>query len=141
MPDSALNTQFEIGDGANPENFVNIAELKTIGGLGATRDTIDTSILSSDWDRVMVGIKKSKEITLEVNFDPEEGTHDTTTGVLADFDNGTQRNFRFVFPNGAMFTFAAFVKEWEISGIEVNGVIGGKFVVKPTGAMSFSAGS
>ncbi|NLN25333.1 MAG: hypothetical protein GX163_06740 [Bacteroidetes bacterium] len=139
---SPIGTQFKLGDSSLPETFAAIGGLKSISGIGASRDPIDISTLETNgWDQIMPGIKKSKQITLEVNFDTDDATHDWDTGLISNFNDNVKANAQLVFPNGVIFSFEVYVVDFEINGFEVDGIISGTFIVKPTGIMSFNTGS
>jgi hypothetical protein len=107
----AFGTLIQRGDGGGPENFTTIAEVLDIRGPGIRRDTSDKTNHSSPsgWEEVMPGIKRSGEVTFSVNFIPTENTHDAGAGLLKDLNDGTLRNFKLKFPDGAVTT-------WSFSG-------------------------
>jgi hypothetical protein len=105
-------TLIQKGDGATPEVFATIGDIGDISGPGFTRELHDASVQTSDWAVVIPGMKRGQEITFTVNFDPAGSTHDHSTGILADFLNGTKRNWRIVFPDTAS-------TKWEFAGYVV----------------------
>lgn len=103
----AWGTLLQVGDGAGSEVFTTIAEISSISS-SLTADEIDVSSHdSSDAWREFVRGLKSMEITLEGNYIPGNATQDfsTNTGMLWLFDQGTQRNYRLIFPDSANTTF------------------------------------
>lgn len=107
----AFGTQFQRGDGATPsETFTSIANVTSIGGPERTRETIDvTSHDSPDqWMEFVGGLKDGGEISLELNYDPTESTHDLDD----DFDDVLPRNYRIVILPGTDDEYT-----WTISGI------------------------
>lgn len=122
---SGMGTLVKIGDGGSPENFTTIAEVKgDITGPGKTWDEADVTNHSSPnrTEEIIVTIKRLGTVTFDVNFLPTNATHNAVTGLQADRDNGTKRNFQLVAPDGSSTTynFTAYVKEftptWSMTG-------------------------
>lgn len=109
---SAFGTLVKIGDGAGSETFTTIAELKKIAGPTITATTIDVTVHNSGtpWKRFISGLIDGGELTLDINFVPQNGTQDYTSGLLSDLVNRNKRNFQLVLPDGAATT-------WLIPGI------------------------
>lgn len=105
---SAFGTQFQRGDGMEPENFVTVGEATSISGPGMERETIDvTSHDSPERFREWVGgLIDAGEVTFEVNWDP--AIH---VPLIDDFQDPLPRNYRIVFPSppDGQFDFAAFI--------------------------------
>lgn len=104
-------TLIQKGDGGTPEVFAAIGLIKDIEGPGFTRDIHDASVQTSDWAVNIPGMKKGESLTFDINLDPADATHDHLTGLIADFLNGTKRNFRIVFPDvgATIWEFAGYV--------------------------------
>lgn len=122
---SGMGTLVKVGDGATPENFTTIAEVKgDIVGPGKTWDEADVTNHSSPnrTEEIIVTIKRLGTVTFDVNFLPTNATHNAVTGLQADRDNGTKRNFQLVAPDGSSttYSFTAYVKEftptWSMTG-------------------------
>lgn len=91
----AFGTQFQRGDGATPtEAFVTIANVTNIGGPERERETIDMTAHDSPdgWREFVGGLKDGGEISLDLNYDPTESTHDLDD----DFDDRLPRNYRLI---------------------------------------------
>jgi predicted secreted protein len=105
---SAFGTQFQRGDGANPEVFSTIGEATNISGPGLERDTIDVSSHDSpDRFREYVGsLIDPGEVTFTVNWDP--AIH---LALKDDFQDPLPRNYQIVLPNppGGTWSFSAFI--------------------------------
>lgn len=116
---SAFGTVVKIGDGASPENFTTIAELRNVSGPSLELETIDvtTHNTADPWRQFIGGLLNGGEVSLELNFIPTEATHDPTTGLIADMVNRVQRNFQIVFPDVPVTTwgFTALVTAFEMS--------------------------
>ena len=80
-----------------------------------TRDEIDGTHHSSPgaWRQWKPGLK-SMEITFEGNYLPTDPTHDAATGLLADFDAGSVKNYRIEWPiGGVTWTAPAFLRDFD----------------------------
>lgn len=105
---AAIGTLLKIGDGGGSEVFTTIFEVMDISGPGLARDTLEVTNHSSpgSWEEFIAGVKRSGEVTFDVNYLPTTATHNATTGLIADMNNGTKRNFQLVFPNAGNTTWA-----------------------------------
>lgn len=119
MAISAFGTLLQIGDGGSPENFTTIAEVANISGPGLSLDAIDVTHHSSTggWREFVGGLLDGGVVSLDINYDPTDGTHDASTGLIADMVARTVRNFQLVFPDTANTTwsFSALVTGFEPS--------------------------
>ncbi len=122
MPTGALSSRtavLKIGDGATPENFTTIAEVKDIKGPGLKLNTEDvTSHDSTDgWEEKIATTLAAGNVTFDINLAPASATHGLTTGLLYDMVNRMRRNFQLVFPNvgATTWTIPAFVAEFSPS--------------------------
>jgi len=104
----AFGTLIKIGDGGGPENFTTIAELMDIKGPKFKMDTEDVTnhLSAGSWEEVVGTILRSGEVTFDVNFVPQNATHSYSSGLLRDMVNKTKRNFKLVFPDTAVTTWA-----------------------------------
>ncbi|GGK89136.1 phage tail tube protein [Mangrovihabitans endophyticus] len=107
----AFGTLFKRGDGATPtESFTTIANVTTIGGPERSRNIIDvTSHDSPDqWMEKIGGLKDGGQITVDINYDPRQTTHDLDD----DFDDADPRNYQIV-----LFPGTADEHTWTIAGV------------------------
>ncbi|HZN74930.1 MAG TPA: phage tail tube protein [Micromonosporaceae bacterium] len=106
----AFGTQFKRGDGATVEAFTTIANVTSIGGPVRKRETIDVTAHNSPdgWMEFWGGIKDGGEISLEINYDPTEATHDLDD----DFDDVEPRNYQIV-----ILPDTADEHTWDFAGI------------------------
>lgn len=74
--------------------FETIANVTSIGGPSRSRETIDVTAHDSPggWMEFIGGLKDGGEISLDLNYDPAEATHDLDD----DFDDADPRNYRIV---------------------------------------------
>lgn len=134
---AAFGTLLKIGNAGSPETFTTIAQVLDISGPGIALDTEDVTNHSSTsgWEEVVATIKRSGEISFEINFDPAGATHDVDTGLLDDLDDKTKRNFQLVFPDtgSTTWSFSAFVTGFE-PAMPVTGKLTASVTLKLTGA-------
>jgi predicted secreted protein len=74
--------------------FETIADVTNIGGPERSRETIDVTSHNSpgQWMEFIGGLKDGGEISLDINYDPAELTHDLDD----DFDDDVPRNYQIV---------------------------------------------
>lgn len=74
--------------------YETIANVTNISGPERTRETIDVTAHDSpdQWMEFIGGLKNGGEISLDINYDPAEATHDLDD----DFDDASPRNYRIV---------------------------------------------
>lgn len=88
------------GDGASPEAFTTVSEVLSISGPTLKADLIDVTNHSSPsrFREYIQGLKDGGELTFDINYQPNNATHNNATGVLGDWNTGVQRNYRLRFP-------------------------------------------
>jgi predicted secreted protein len=90
-----FGTLFQRGNGATPtEVFTTIANVTNISGPSRSRETIDVTAHDSpeQWMEFIGGLKDGGEVSLDINYDPGETTHDLDD----DFDDTAPRNYKIV---------------------------------------------
>ncbi len=110
----AFGTLFQRATGDAPgTTYETIANVTNIGGPERTRETIDVTAHDSpgQWMEFVGGLKNGGEISLDINYDPSETTHDLDD----DFDDTVPRNYRIV-----ILPDTADEHTWQISGILTN---------------------
>lgn len=103
------------GDGASPEVFTTIANVTGVDGPSKENPEIDVTDLSSTAKEFIPGLVDNGEITLNLNFDVSNTTHDA---VLDDLDAGTSRNYKITFANvspSIAWTFNAFPRSFPVT--------------------------
>jgi hypothetical protein len=114
------------GDGATPENFTTVTEVKDIKGPGITVDTTDVTNQSSPGgvEEVVTSIIRPGEVDFDCHFQPSDATHDAVTGLLADLNSRVLRHWRVIIPNQVRkWTFSGFV-----TGFAQNAPVGGVLI-------------
>lgn len=111
---SSQNAYISTGNGASPEVFTEIAEVKHIGGPNEKADESDVTHLRSPggYREFIPSFKDGGELPLELNFIPGNATQDSVTGLRYEFQQNPipTKNRRITFPDGTTATFAAWVK-------------------------------
>lgn len=116
---NAFGTLFKMGDGATPEIFTTVAEVFDISGPSMSKDAIETTHHGSTngWREFISGLKDGGEVTLSMNFLPQNSTQDDSTGVISQLSGDTVDNYQVVLPDDdeTTITFAAVVTAFEIA--------------------------
>ena len=133
---AAFGTLLKIGDGGATEAFTTIAEVQDISGPGISVDTEDITNHSStaSYEEVVATVIRSGEVTFDINYDPVGGTHDASTGLIADLEAKALRNFQLIFPDtgSTQWDFAAYVTGFE-PGAPVTGKLNAAVSLKLSG--------
>jgi predicted secreted protein len=106
-----FGTLFQRATGTAPgTTYADIANVTNIGGPDRTRETIDVTAHDSPggWMEFLGGLKDGGEISLDINYDPAETTHQ----IDDDFDDVLPRNYRIVILPDTIDEHT-----WQISGI------------------------
>jgi len=90
--------------------YETIANVTNIGGPARTRETIDVTAHDSpgQWMEFIGGLKDGGELSLDINYDPAEATHDLDD----DFDDDAPRNYQVVILPGTDDEYT-----WTVKGI------------------------
>lgn len=134
---AAFGTMLLVGDGGDPvESFTELANVTNIGGPGLALDTEDvtTHDQATAFEEVVATILRTGEMSVDLVYDPDEGTHDATTGVLKDLDDKTLRNFQMQFQTTGkvQWSFAAYVTGFQ-PGAPVGGALTASLSLKISG--------
>lgn len=111
---SGYGTLLKMGDGAEPEVYTTVAEVKDIGGPEMEADVIEVTNQDSTggWKEFIAGLLDAGEVTFDVNWLPGDATQDATTGLVSVMFARVKRNFRLQWPGtgaGKVCTFPALV--------------------------------
>lgn len=137
MSSSALTSQgltVGVGNGASPEVFTTISEVKGVDGPGGQAAEIDVTDLSSTAKEFVLGLQDEGDLTLDMNYIPADTQH---AQLRSDRAAGTARNYRMSFTDSPVttWTFSARVKGFSI-GNSVDGVTGLTTTLRITGAIT-----
>lgn len=103
----AYGTLLKAGDGASPETFTTIAEVRNGPGLGFSVDDIEVTNHDSTnaWKEFIPGLLDAGEVSFSINFLPTNATHSASAGILNDMQDRTVRNFQLVMSDGSSATW------------------------------------
>ncbi len=107
----AFGTLFQRATTLSPgTTYETIANVTGINGPERTRETIDVTAHDSPdgWMEFIGGLKDGGEVSLDINYDPAEATHDLDD----DFDDEAPRNYRIIILPGTEDEHT-----WQIKGI------------------------
>lgn len=117
-------------------SFVTIAEVKDITGPGVSLDVIDVTNQDSagGYEEVIPSIRRAGEVDFDVNFNPANGTHDGTTGLLYLANNKVKRGWRLQLQDTGShyWAFDAYVVSFQTKA-PVAGVLAGTTKLRVTG--------
>lgn len=90
--------------GGGPGAWETVAHATSIGGPGLSREEYDVTTHQSpgQWEEIIFGIKRSGEVSVDVNYNPAE--HD---GLLSDFSDPNPLGYRMVWPDDSEWEFEA----------------------------------
>lgn len=116
-------------------NGTTIAELRDITPPPLTRKSLETSIHNNTDDQYVVGMRRTGELAMMVNFlSSGEATHQT---LLSDWADGTKSLWNIAFPDGASWSFSGFVVN--VAAKEpVDGAQEANIGIRPTGLRVFA---
>lgn len=105
-------SKFELGNGATPEVYAEIAEVFEITPPSESTDTIDASHMKSPgaMREFIQGLTDPGEASFEMNFVPGSVSE---TAILAARAARAARGCRITFPNGANWSFSGLVTGYE----------------------------
>ena len=131
---SALGTQLFRGTSGGGTAYVQVTN---ISGPALSADTIDVTTMDSTnaWEEHVVGILRSGDITMDIQYDPATATHKNAgNGLLADFLGRASTTFTIVFTDtgSTEWTFSAFVTGFAPS-MPVDGSLTASVTFKLTG--------
>jgi predicted secreted protein len=117
-----MTTVADIGHGATftretstPGTYAALGELIDPGSLSRSRDTVDaTHSGSTDGYREYIsGLRDAGEFTCVIALEPSASASSAHATLTTDFDSNSSKNYRFTFPSGVYWTFAAFITSIE----------------------------
>jgi predicted secreted protein len=99
------------------ETLAAVAYISNISGPSLSADTEDVTTHDSTgaWEEHVATILRSGELSLDIVYDPAEGTHDASTGLISMIEGRIPVGFEVVFPDTSAWAFAAYVTGFEPS--------------------------
>lgn len=104
---SSFGTLLKMGDGATPENFTTVAEVRDITAGGITVQMEDVTNMDSPdaWVEKIATVLSYDDITFGINYKPTGATHNAATGLVYAAANRLRKNFQLVFPDAGSTTW------------------------------------
>lgn len=134
--------QLKRGDSGSPEVFTKIAEVLKVTPPGVTNEQIEVTNMDSPsgFKEFILGMGDPGEVSFGVNFQPDQATHDATTGLWADAVAKTVRNWKLVFADSTASTvsFSAMVTALKINEVAPNSAVTADLTLKVTGSPVWS---
>jgi predicted secreted protein len=127
----------QLGDSAGDTgSFTTVAEVKDITGPQVSLDVIDVTNQDSPggYEEIIPSIRRAGDVDFDVNFNPTNGTHDGTTGLVYLANNKVKRGWRLQLQDsGAHYwAFDAYVVGFQ-NKAPVAGVLTGTTKLRITG--------
>jgi len=129
------------GDGANPENFVTVAEIVSLKPPQLSRNEVDVSTHNAGQDAKILGMLRKGQITGTLNWIPTDATQsEVTGGVLADILANVKRNWRITFPPLGLpyWTFPGRVQLFDPQEVPVDAALQVAFALTIDGAITMA---
>ena len=101
------------------EYWPSVAHITNVGGPALSLDTVDVTAHNSTgaWEEHVPTILRTGEVTLDINYNPAEVTHDATDGLPAVMKAKRLNDFEVVFPipvvGGTTWAISAYVNKFE----------------------------
>ena len=140
MSSNALEAQgmlIKIGNGASPEVFSTISEIKTFSGPTGSAAVIDVTDLSSTAKEKRMGLADEGQLSFTINYIPDNTQHTLLRTRRASRD---ETDFKMVFTDDSPSTtwsFSAFVTGFAVSGA-VDNVVEANVTLEITGSITQS---
>jgi hypothetical protein len=140
MSSNALEAQgmlIKIGNGASPEVFSTISEIKTFSGPTGSAAVIDVTDLSSTAKEKRMGLADEGQLSFTINYIPDNTQHALLRTQRASRE---ETNFKMVFTDDSPSTtwsFSAFVTGFAVSGA-VDNVVEATVTLEITGSITQS---
>lgn len=112
----SLGLQLKRGNGASPETFTAVAEVKDISGPALKVNMLESTHLGDTWVGRKPNTIDGGEIKLTCNFLVTNATQGLASGLLLDLANRSLRNFQLVWPDGTSWPLAAYVNGFTPKG-------------------------
>ena len=140
---SAKGTLQKIGDGASPEVFATIGQVRSVAGptTSATVQDVTTHSTAGNWMEKLATLIDPGSLSFPINYDPDDATHAFATGLWTDFINLVERNFQTVFPAAMGYmTYSAYVTNHAFD-IPVDNVLQATIELTVNGAITAANGT
>jgi hypothetical protein len=137
---SGLGVTLEISDGASPATWATVGNVTSISAAGVTINMLSTTHLASPnfYTEMTPGLKTSSPWTGQLQFDPDDPTLDSTTGLKKFAEDRSLETFRLNFTNlGLEFGLEVDAYVSELGNIEfgAESIMTQPFTLTPKGSV------
>lgn len=137
---AGLGVTLEVSDGASPPMWATVGNVTQLSGGGGTTNMLSTTHMASPdrYAEFAPGLKTSSAWTGTVQFDPDDPTLDSSTGLKKFFEDQTLETFRLNFTNlGITFGLETDGYVSELGNIEfgAESIMSQSFTLTPKGAV------
>ena len=131
----AQDTVLQIGTGSGPVVYTTIAEIKSISGPGGSAAVKDVTDLQSTGKEKRMGLLDEGQLTFNMFYQPANTQHALLRTQRA---ARAETPFRLIFTDAGnmQWDFNAFVAGFQLSGIEVDGMVEAQVTLEITGAIT-----
>ena len=97
---SAKGTLMKLGNGATPEVYATIGQVRSVSGPTpkATVQDVTTHSTSGNWMEKLATLIDPGNLSFPINYDNSDATHMFATGLWADMIGLVVRSFQTIFP-------------------------------------------
>jgi predicted secreted protein len=134
----AKGTLQQLGDGASPEVFATITQVRSISGpnVTATIQDITTHSTAGNWMESLATLVSGGEVSFAVNLDLADATHAFATGLWNELITLALSNYKTVFPNSVgELAYGAYVSSHGFDA-PVDNVLQGNMALATTGTIT-----
>lgn len=137
-----LYLQLGDGDLASSPTYTTVAQIVEFGDLSHNSTMVDVTGFSSTngYEEVFPsGIHRYDPFTIQVIYDPADGTHDTSTGLEDVASDEAKRAFKYVMPDASTHTatFEAYIENFT-KVAELENVFRANVTLRLTGEPTFA---
>ena len=129
----AYLTLLKMGNGASPEIFTTIAEVKSINGFGFSASEVNATHMESPngYEEFVSGLKTGDILTIRMN-----ALRDQLILTKATWDAGLRKNFELNLPSTLPdYDFSAVPQAWHLGDLTPGGLVEVECTARLTGAI------
>jgi hypothetical protein len=115
--------------------FTTIGELRDITGPALMRNPIEVTAHNDVEEHFVVGIRRKGELTFQIGFLPTLASHDSQTGLIQAWQDGSRDVYRVTYPDGSMWLFSGYVTNIGASAPVDDGLVA-DVTIRPTNTMT-----
>ncbi len=140
---SAKGTLFKRGDGASPEVFSTVQQMKSISGpsVSGVKQDVTTHSTAGNWMEALVMLIDPGTIGFPANYDSAEATHAFSTGIWNNLINLDPFNAVLDFPSTIGYLYFNCYPMSHAFDAPVDNVLGVNFEFAITGAITAANGA